>query len=245
MKMKTMNQLIELQGSYEEIRQYNKILKDGSQIYLLKKLKSDFQEDKTKYTEKCAKLEVIKKELMEFSHKINSEKHVLKEKEMMLDKAKSKEHKLMEELMIIIENIKARIKKLEDDSLVLMEEEENLYIEKEKLRVELLNIKNNFNIKKEEVNNEIISAQSKIDGLKKEVKILEQAMPENIMKIYTEIKGKHDNVVVSLEAGMCSGCRMKVSAITVDDIYKDEGLVFCSNCGRILFHNKNNLNKAK
>jgi predicted nucleic acid-binding Zn-ribbon protein len=243
--MNKINNLLELQHSYEEIRRYNKILKDGSHIYLLKKLKKEFEEDKAKFNELSSRLEAIKKELMGLSYKISSEKHILQEHEMRLDRAEAKEHKLMEELLANIEGIKSRIKKFEDESLVLMQEEENFEIEKEKLRIELINIKSNFNIKKEEVNNEIALAQKKIDDLKREVKSLEESLPEDLIKIYREIGRKHENVVAFLEGGMCLGCRMKVSAMTIDELHKSEELVFCNNCGRILFYDKNSIKKAK
>lgn len=243
--MNKINKLIELQRSYEEIRRYNKILKDGSHIYLLKKLKKEFEEDKAKFNEFNSRLEFIKKGLMDLSYKISSEKHILQEHEMRLDRAEAKEHKLMEELLVKIEGIKSRIKKLEDESLVLMQEEENFEIEKEKLRIELINIKSNFNIKKEEVNNEIALAQNKIDDLKKEVKALEEIIPDDLMKIYSELGRKYENVVAFLEGGMCSGCRMKVAAMTIDELHKSEELVFCNNCGRILFYDRNTFKKAK
>ena len=243
--MNITNKLIELQHGYEEIRRYNKILKDGSHIYLLKKLKKEFEEDKAKFNELSSRLEAIKRELMDLSYKISSEKHILQEHEMRLHRAEAKEHKLMEELLVNIEGIKSRIKKFEDESLVLMQEEENFEIEKEKLRIELINIKSNFNIKKEEVNNEIALAQKKIDDLKREVKALEEALPEDLMKVYREIGHKHENVVALLEGGMCLGCRMKVSAMTIDELHKSEELVFCNNCGRILFYDKNSIKKAK
>jgi predicted nucleic acid-binding Zn-ribbon protein len=243
--MNTINKLIELQHGYEEIRRHNKILKDGSHIYLLKKLKKEFEEDKAKFNELSSRLEAIKKELVGLSHKISSEKHILQEYEMRLDRAEAKEHKLMEELLLNIEGIKSRVKKLEDESLDLMQEEEDFEIQKEKLRIELLNIKSNFNIKKEEVNNEIALAQNKIDALKKEVKVIEETIPEDLMKIYKEIGHKHENVVAYLEGGMCSGCRMKVAAMTIDELHKSEGLVFCNNCGRILFYDRNIVRKEK
>lgn len=243
--MKLIDQLVELQDSYEEIRQYNKILKDGTHIYFLKKLKDDFQECKMSYKDICDRLEEIKKGLMVLSSEINLEKHKLLEKETKINKIISSEHKLMEEMRINIESIKIKIKKYEDESLVLMETEENLEIEKEKFRVELLNIKNNFNIKKEEVNREITIAQSKISEKKSVVVRMENELPSEIRKKFQELINKKGNAVVALEGGMCSGCRMKVSALTVDYIYRGEEVVCCNNCDRILFYNISKLKSAK
>jgi predicted nucleic acid-binding Zn-ribbon protein len=245
MKMKTIDKLIELQDSYEEMRRYNKILKDGTHIYLLKKLKDDFQECKLKYKDICDRLDEIKKELEAISCKINDCRHKLLEKEEMINKVNSREHKLMEELRVYMEGIKTSIKKYEDDSLILMENEENLEIEKEKLRVELLNIKNNFYIKKEEVNEEIVVAQKEVLRLKNDIVKIENSIPCDIRKLFKDLIDKNLNAVVSLEGGMCSGCRMKVSALTVDNIYRGEEVVCCNNCGRILFYDLKNLKSAR
>ncbi len=61
--MKNLDLLIKLQNCYIALENNNKVLKDGSDIYFLKKLKDRFEESKTKYKSKEEQLDNIKKNI--------------------------------------------------------------------------------------------------------------------------------------------------------------------------------------
>lgn len=227
--------LVELQENYDVIKQYNKVLKDGSQVYLLKKMKNEFDETKKKYMNKCNSLDEIKNNLILISSKINVEKKKLQDKEALMQTLKFSDHKIFEELHHQMESIKAEVKKLEDESLIIMEKEESEEIEKEKLRVELSNIKTNFYTQKQEVNNNIVIAQQNIDSSKKEIALKSAHVPENILKKFNDLINRKETAITKLEGGMCLACRMKVSSLTVDSIHKKNELTCCDNCERILY----------
>ena len=65
--------------------------------------------------------------------------------------------------------------------------------------------------------------------------------------VYTDKQLEKRRIVVArLNHEVCEGCKMKVSAITLDRIFKGEDIVYCDNCGRILVHDEEkNLREAK
>lgn len=48
----TIELLAELQNNYDKVNECNRILKDGSYIYLLKKIRKEFNDIKEKFMEK-------------------------------------------------------------------------------------------------------------------------------------------------------------------------------------------------
>ena len=56
------------------------------------------------------------------------------------------------------------------------------------------------------------------------------------MALYARILNKKgDAAIVALENEICSGCHMKVPAITVSDVKAGRTIVQCPNCSRILY----------
>ena len=59
---------------------------------------------------------------------------------------------------------------------------------------------------------------------------------EDLVDLYARILNKKgDAAIVALENEICSGCHMKVPAITVSDVKAGRTIVQCPNCSRILY----------
>jgi hypothetical protein len=52
------------------------------------------------------------------------------------------------------------------------------------------------------------------------------------------LKHKGENVVVGITHGVCGGCHMKLPAQLIVSCQGHQGLVCCTNCGRILFYTR-------
>lgn len=50
------------------------------------------------------------------------------------------------------------------------------------------------------------------------------------------LKNKGENVIVSVERGVCGGCHMRLSRQTVVSCRAQQELISCINCGRILYY---------
>lgn len=233
--MDTIRKLVKLEENYRKIEEGKKILKNGTHMYVLKKMKNDFERVKELYLEKKEQIEDIKSEYMKISSKINSEKMEMEVVQNKLYNEYGSDVRMIEKCEKQIKNHKTAIKEMEYNSIKLMEKEEVLKLEIEKLRQELVNLKNNFEEYKESITNKIMEAKKNIKEGEKAVVILESELPEKILLEYKSIRKSKNSAVVSVKKGICSGCKIKLSAITIGKLNKNEELIYCDNCGRIVY----------
>jgi uncharacterized protein len=243
--MDTMKALISLQENYDIMKEQNRILKDGSNLYLLKKLKHDFEKAKEEFVIKDNKVKEIKDSIVRLSNKINNEKKEIERHENVLQNTKSSAYKTISNLQRKIEGAKGKVKILEDESIELLECEEKFIEEKEALRVELINLKENFYKQKESINGDINRAQEELSKTKRVISELRKGLPEKVLLDFDALMDKKGSSAAKLEGGMCSACRMTVSAMTMDNMYKKQGLVKCNNCGRFLYYSVEDLKQAR
>ncbi|OOO65680.1 zinc ribbon domain-containing protein [Clostridium tepidum] len=233
--MKNLDLLIKLQNYYIELENNNKVLKDGSDIYFLKKLKDKFEENKIKYKLKEEQLENIKKEYKEISLKIKRENKNIEEKEYFLYNEAISDIKLIERFENDIEKSKNTIKELENLAIKLIEKDEKISTEKENLREKLKIIKINFDDYKKASSKKINEAKMKINLCEKSIKDTRAIIEKDILEKFDKIKESKKIAIVPLEKGICIGCRVRVSSMILDNIKKEENIVCCDNCGRILY----------
>lgn len=233
--MEIIQKLIRLEENYKRIEDGNKIVRDATHIGMLNKMKNDFQGLKAKYLEKKEKIEEIENEYINISNKINSENEELKNVQNKLYNQYGSDVRMIEKCEKQIKSHKIAIKEMEDKSIELLEKEDVLKLEKEKLRQELISLKNNFHIYKESIANKIMEANKNIKEGEKTVGILESDMPEKILLEYKSIRKAKNSAVASVKKGVCSGCKIKLSAITIEKLNRNEEVIYCDNCGRMVY----------
>jgi predicted nucleic acid-binding Zn-ribbon protein len=133
-----------------------------------------------------------------------------------------------------IKNNKAKLKLVEDKAIELLETEEKLKLDIENLKMELMNVKNNFYSYKKDTSEKIEIAKANITKVNERIEELQKIISKDYMDIFYSKYEKNKKVVVKLSNGICEGCKMKVSAMTLDEIINKDKLVYCDNCGRIL-----------
>lgn len=76
-----------------------------------------------------------------------------------------------------------------------------------------------------------------IEGLVKERTALAADLEEETRARYERIFAhRNGQAVVAVAHGMCSGCHLKLTTQAIHDALRDDALVTCINCGRLLFH---------
>ncbi|EJP6472889.1 zinc ribbon domain-containing protein [Clostridium sp. FAM 1755] len=233
--MKNLDLLIKLQDCYITLENNNKVIKDGSDIYFLKKLKDEFEENKIKYKSKEEQLDNIKKEYKEISLKTKRENKNIKEKEYFLYNEAKSDIKIIERLENDIEKSKNAIKDLENLAIELIEKDEKISTEKENLREELKIIKVNFDEYKKNSSKKINEAKIEIDLCEKTIKHIRTIIEKDLLEKFDKIKKSKKIAIVPLEKGICKGCRVRVSSMILDKTKRGEKVVYCDNCGRILY----------
>lgn len=244
--MNYVKMLYELQEKSEKVEVNKKITLDGSYLYLLRKMKKEFEEYKEIYNSKCKEIDNIKNEYETISAELKTVNTKIENDENHLYNNSNNDLKAINALESNIKTNKATLKLLEDKAIVLLETEEKLKIDIENSKVELLTVKNNFYSYKETTSKKIQDAKQEILQLNNEIDELKKEIPENYLIEYSEIAAQKKKPIAKIHGSVCSGCKMKVSAMTMDKLYKKDEIVHCDNCGRVLLMDEiDNLKEAR
>lgn len=138
-----------------------------------------------------------------------------------------------------IETCKATITKIEDKELELMEQAEAA-------QKDIVAATQSANEAKKHVEGQIAELNGREENLKKELaelmanrEELASAVGEDTRSRYERLlKNKGGNVVVGIQHGVCGGCHMKFPQQIVLSCRREEEIVTCPNCGRILYYTR-------
>ncbi|MDP4145896.1 MAG: C4-type zinc ribbon domain-containing protein [Bacillota bacterium] len=235
--MSIIEKLADLQQNYDKVNECNKILKDGAYIYLLKKLKKEFEEKKDIYEENKKALEELKGKYVVISKELRITKSNIDEDEYKLYNNAGSDLKLIENLQNKIALNKHRLKELEDNAIAMLETEEKLKFDTDQERLELINLKSNFYSCRDKGNRKITKAQKEKQEANLKIKEICKTLPSDVLQKFGDLMITKGTAAVKLQGGVCKGCGIKVSSVTIDKVMKDKGIVCCDNCGRILIYN--------
>lgn len=68
-----------------------------------------------------------------------------------------------------------------------------------------------------------------------EIQNLIDTIKQQILAEYRRLKLKHSNPISKITKDTCSGCHLSISFEQLRQLKRQEGLTYCSNCGRMLF----------
>jgi len=197
-----------------------------------KKWRSEFDEKKTDYVKNKTLYDDIRKEQKRTElDAMDTDGHMEKLKQKMYEVKSQKEMDAWEDNMS-----KSKIKKseLEEKSIKLLDD-----IEKLKARIE----SDGAAIQSEEkelfeVENEykerIAAKDQEISGLNTAKQEVFAAMDPYWMGQYKRLNSR-GNAIVKVEKGICQGCFMKVTPQINSEVRKNDKIIRCENCARILY----------
>lgn len=206
-----------------------------------------------------------KKRLWNIKRKFDSEKKLLQRDEIAFKEAvkSAKSNRVrVEELKYNFEKTEEKLysgevsnmKQLEGMQKNLVEMQRNIEVldssyvgyraERERLekrvkasREKLIKYKNTFDNLKEKYIEGEIRALEEHDELNKQREKLVKRIDKSFMDRYNRVRQGVDTAVVMIENSECSGCHMEVSVVYSEKL-KDDVIVNCETCGRILYPKK-------
>lgn len=234
--MDNLKLLIELQKNYNVMNEASKTLNNySSYLDYLKKMKKEFNELKEEFSSKAYEINNIRKQYKIASGKIKAIKKDMEECNYRLYNFSGSNIKLINGLQNEIDSYKNSVDHLEDECYKLLESEDTLKAEMNTIKDNLINKKNDFYDYKNKKNDEVKKAKENMVISKELIEKNEKNLPESILKDFKRLISKNGMAVVKCENGICLGCRVKVSFMTLDRIKKNNQIIHCDNCGRILF----------
>lgn len=235
--MDIIKKLIKLQECYNQISNYNVVLKDEARLNRLKVVKEKFENHKKDYEGYIHSLKKLDLETIALENKLNLSIKELQKVEYDLYNESGSDLNLIENMQNKEESLKGINKTISEKVDTDKGRVKELKIKIIRSRKNIEGIKEDFLKEKNEFTSSVNEAKTKIPLLTKVKAGLEKEIPSAILDNFEYLINNKDNAVVELKDGICIGCRMMVSSMTIDNMNKED-IVCCDNCGRILYISK-------
>ncbi|TEB15422.1 putative zinc ribbon domain protein [Pelotomaculum sp. FP] len=136
---------------------------------------------------------------------------------------------------IKLDSLKSVVNKTEDEILNIMEHLDSLRAQLEKKSVELNKKADEFR----KMHGTYLANQQKIKSVLAQLPLSRQKILDkldiDLWNKYQEMKKRFNDPLAKVEKGICLGCRMGISFNDLRLLKHGADLVYCSNCGRLLF----------
>lgn len=224
--------LVEIQGidkTISELRERKRRLPE-----IIEEAKKSFETAKENLARAKSKLDLLIKEKREKEKELEiQEDKIVKLKNRLNDVKTNKEYQahlleieaaskekgdLEEGLLAIMENLDSKKIDLEEEERLLLEEEKKLNIEIKRLDAEI-----------EKINKELEALASVHLSISEKIE-------KALLNSYTHLKGiRKDIAVVPISNGACLGCLLQLPPQLIAEAKKNEKIMTCSYCHRILY----------
>lgn len=195
------------------------------------------------------KLEAIAKVVADAEHHLESMKKERRLLEQKLQDSEEKIKKLKTQLMEIksnkeyqamlheIDHMKQSIDGSEERLLIIMDELDQQGLETGDFKKQKDDEKRRFTAEKTEL-------EARLEHLKKEMARLEGEKPKILMEIDPQIHKRYDRILAKLHdfavthvaQETCQGCHTRIPPQMVVEVRRNEQIITCQACGRILVH---------
>ncbi|HOV80087.1 MAG TPA: C4-type zinc ribbon domain-containing protein [Bacillota bacterium] len=233
--MPELRPLWEVQLLDEQRRELEQKLREGQMSEELKALKNEIEEGRTVFNRLKEEYSLLKKKLKEKEFEASAAAEQAESLGQKLYGGVITNIKEISSSTKKLENLKSMIKKTEDEMLGIMERQDVLREKLEEMSALL-------NKKSEEFRRQhgsFLANQQKVRGLLAQIPLARQKLLEKIdaevWHRYLEMKKKFSDPLARVEKGTCMGCRVGISFDALRRLKMGDGLIYCSNCGRMLF----------
>lgn len=234
-----MKEQLELLWELQEIDLNLQSIQEGRARYPkdLKRLDEKYQIEKERIQKEKEKVELLEKERRNKEGNLSLEQEKVKRTEGRMFEVKT--NKEYQALLNEIDTFKETNSRQEEEILRLMEEIEE--------------VKRNLGKREKEV----AATLEKIEGEKKRIQekmaqddvgwkqqmerreILTREMEKNLFRLYNKLKEKRQVGVVRVKNETCQGCFLNIPPQTYIEVQKNNALIQCPHCNRILFFEGN------
>jgi hypothetical protein len=214
---------------------------------LLKKLPAKITEIENEVFKKEEKYKKLKESLKELQLKAKRKEIDVKAVNTKIDKhqdelygGKTSDIKELKQLQKVIELLKKDRDKVEEELLVLMDEEDNIKERLSKAQEELNIAKEQLQERKIEISQQEKAVNARIEKKGRQREEIATKITDNeLMKRYQILwEGKEGEVVVEIDSATCSGCNLSLPSDVIYHLQRDDVLITCPNCNRILIWKK-------
>jgi uncharacterized protein len=178
--------------------------------------------------------------------------------DMELADAETKIKKHQTELNAVKSNdaYKALVKEIEDgkkrkdevETLILgnMENIDKLNNDLNVLNSKSIEMQKQAKEKIDQMNNEINNLKSDLEKEQNTRNEIASSVPASLLKTYDKIRQHRGGKgIAEIKSNICYGCHLSLAPQIINEVLQDKEIVFCENCGRILYVNDSNLDSVR
>lgn len=141
-----------------------------------------------------------------------------------------------------IADVKSKISKLEDDILVIMESLDKTKEILNKKKVIIQQEETRFKEVEQKFKTEIQRLEELLKEAEKNRTKLVESIEPDLLRIYNRISSKWSGSALATVKGyVCQGCSMTLPAQVIAEVRKNDRIVQCENCSRILYVNESEI----
>jgi hypothetical protein len=197
-------------------------------------LREEIREEEKAAAEERERVKKERSKIKEIDLQIDDRKGRIAKYEQQLVQIKN--NKEYQALLHEIEGLKADIRMLEDKDLEVMEEEEK---EAQRLEEEKLKIgksRERLDSAEAAAREEFRRIEADLAAVAESRKGVEAILDGDLHDKYDRIfRNKPRLAVVAVVKGSCQGCNMRLTPQILNDLQKDERILYCENCGRLIY----------
>ncbi len=142
-------------------------------------------------------------------------------------------YKEMDALRVRVEHSRARMDHLEDEAIALINKVEEQTPLIRKAEEDFLKWKTKIDQEIVQIDQEIAAHTREVERLQQERAQRAAAVDPKLLRHYEELRGRYEDPIAFVRHGVCSGCNLRVSEITVERVRQE--IVTCENCSRLLY----------
>lgn len=210
-------------------------LKEGEMSEELKALRGDIEEERAAFNKLKEEYSSLKKVLKTKEQGAAAATEQLKNLGQKLYSGAITSVKELNTTSKKIDSLKEMVNRTEDDILTIMERQDALRARLEEMSAELNRKAENYR----RLHGSYLANQQKVRQLLAQIPLARQKLLDRVdaglWQKYLEMKKKFNDPLARVEKGTCLGCRMGIPFNDLRLLKQGEGLVFCSNCGRMLY----------
>lgn len=216
-----------------EIDKLNKARKDYPSM--IEALKKEIVDLEASVVNKEAAITEKKKSRMMIEEEIAAEKDVLSKKEKrLLETQTNKEYTAVQHE---IESAREKIDKLETEDLELMTALDTLQPELDELKAVLETKRNENNVGIDNYQKKYDSIETDVEALRKKSETALANVTGRPLSVYTRLRKGKSGIAIAVvdhKKLSCTGCNKQLPPQKVVEVRRNQQLIFCESCGRIL-----------
>lgn len=195
-------------------------------------LESDLEEAEKELTGGQNQIEELEKEQRHYERELQNTNHELDKHNKRLFEIKTNEE--YQALLKEIDVLKEHVEEFEGQILERMTTLDDL-------SEDIQSLEGRFNSKKEdtarhiqELKTELAGVQEELDHRQQEREKLVVDIHSKLMRTYERVRAKNKTAVVPVQKEACGGCFERLPPQRINEIRRNDNLIFCENCGSIL-----------